>query len=272
MVKKKIKFELLEIFYKKIIQLKTPYLSNTSCSKDLVCTAFSSLNYVRDGGQIDAGSWQLQVSVQCFLFLYSLDPHKSVSDPISMQRTQIKDNLALPFSQCGPTALYRRPLAASALPPGLAALRPGKKNKRASVEEEIKSKKCECKESSGLVYGIPLSGTTNLQYCNSCVWNTFISIILKLTALILFLITWKNIIIERWHLPIAFFRTPPYPSLCFSQIMMFITLLQCSSPYLKKKPQILHLLNTCPLECQKTPRDLTHPYNHRENLKYKAML
>lgn len=64
-----------------------------------------------------------------------------------MRRPQIKDNLALPSSQCEPTALYRRPLAASTLPPCLAAPWP-EKNKRTSVEEEIKNKKCECKEST----------------------------------------------------------------------------------------------------------------------------
>jgi len=53
---------------------------------------------------------------------------RPTTDPISIQ-PQTKDNLALPSSQCGPTALYRRLLAASALPPCLAAPGPGKKNK-----------------------------------------------------------------------------------------------------------------------------------------------
>lgn len=138
----------MNYFIKKIIQLKTSYLSNVSCSKDFVCTAFSSLNYVRGEGQTDTGSLKFHVSAPCFSFLCSLDPHRSASDPISIQRPQIKGNLALPSSQCEPTALYRRPLAASALPPCLAAPQPGKKNKRASVEKEIKNKKCECKEST----------------------------------------------------------------------------------------------------------------------------
>lgn len=53
---------------------------------------------------------------------------------------------------------------------------------------------------------------------------------------------------------------------------MFITPLQCSSPYLKNKPQILHFINTHPLECQKTSVDLTGPYNYKEDPKYKSML
>ena len=124
--------------------------------------------------------WELIVP-GCRLFLCSLDPQRSASNATSAQRSQTEDILALPSSQCGPTALYRRPLAASALLPCLAAPQPGKKNKRASVEEEIKNKKCECKEStwdadwkelkqnhcSGLVYGIPPGRTTNLQHCSS---------------------------------------------------------------------------------------------------------
>lgn len=104
------------------------------------------------------------------------------------------------------------------------------------------------------------------------VWNALTSIILKLVALILFLlIKCKHIIIERWHLPIAFFRSLPNPSLCFPQIMIFITPFQCSSHYLKNKLQNLRFINICPLECQETSTDLTDPYNHEEDPKYKSL-
>lgn len=85
-----------------------------------------------------------------------------------------KGQLALPSSQCAPTALYRRPLAASALPPCLAAPQPGKNNKGESVEEEIKGEEHEGMEStwdadwnskdphcSGLKYRIPANAASN---------------------------------------------------------------------------------------------------------------
>lgn len=68
-----------------------------------------------------------------------------------------EDTFTSPSSQCGPTALYRRPPAASALPPSLAAPQPGKKNKRASVEKEIKIKW----KRQGKHMGHRLEGTKN---------------------------------------------------------------------------------------------------------------
>lgn len=63
-----------------------------------------------------------------------------------------KDNSALPSSQCGPTALYRRALVASTLPPCPAAPQPGMNNKTASAGE-INKKQCSAKKAHEMQNG-----------------------------------------------------------------------------------------------------------------------
>lgn len=135
---------------------------------------------------------------------------RSTTDPVSIWRPQMTDKVALPSSQCGPTAPYRRLLASSALPPCLAAPWPGKKNKEASIEEAIKE--CKGKESSWdtgwkehrkstlLRTGVRDPCQWNCKPSVFWVWNTLSSIIFKLTTLFLFiLLNWKPVIIEGWH-------------------------------------------------------------------------
>lgn len=138
MMKKTIEFELPEIlFFFLIIQLKREI---GLLFKEKLLKKFVQLfHHLCKGWGADkilsADSSRLQHNTSWFsIFWIHIDPCPTPAG------TRNKDSSVLPSSQCGPTALYRRPPVASTLPPCLAAPPPGKGNKIASVEEETKNK------------------------------------------------------------------------------------------------------------------------------------